>query len=175
MTNKIKRVALIGPESTGKTTLCQELADHFKTHWVPEYARDYMARLHRDYTLDDIEHCSKKQLEREDELLQEAKQFLFSDTELIIAKVWCEDVFKICPAWMEKKIIEKKYDLYLLASPDLPFVPDSVRENPKRRDYFFSLYKQELEKRKFDFSIIDGKGTTRFKNALKAITKKFPN
>lgn len=173
MTEKIKRIALIGPESTGKTTLCKQLAEHFQTVCVPEYAREYIEKLNRQYTLDDIELCARKQLELEDELAQRAKQFLFSDTELIIAKVWCEDVFKTCPQWIEEEISKRKYDLFLLTFPDLPFEDDPVRENPHRRDYFFELYKSELEKRKFGYAIIKGKGNARFENALNSISEKF--
>jgi NadR type nicotinamide-nucleotide adenylyltransferase len=173
MIDKIKRIALIGPESTGKTTLCKELAEHSKTVWVPEYSRGHVAQLHNPYTLNDIEFCAKKQLESEDELLSEATDFIFSDTELIVAKVWCEDVFKICPPWIEEEILKRKYDLYLLTYPDLPFIEDPVRENPFRREYFYSLYKTELEKRNFNFVIVTGTGSNRFKNARKAIAGRF--
>jgi len=171
MNHKIKRIGLIGPESTGKTTLCEQLADHFKTVWVPEYARGYIEKLNRAYTIQDIELCANKQLEQEDALLQKANHFIFSDSELIVAKVWCEDVFKTCPEWIEKEIPERKYDLYLLTFPDLPFKEDPVRENPHRREYFFELYKSELEKRKFDFELVTGIGDARFENALMAMTR----
>lgn len=171
MSNKIKRIALIGPEATGKTTLCKQLAKHFKTVWVPEYARAYGEKLSRPYTIQDIELCAKMQLEQEDDLLEKANHFIFSDTELIVAKVWCEDVFKICPEWIEKEITKRKYDLYLLTFPDLLFKEDRVRENPKRRDYFFELYKNELEKRKFSFEIVTDSGKSRFEKAFTAITK----
>ena len=165
---------MIGPESTGKTTLCRAMAEHFQTQWVPEYSRDFVENIQRTYTLADIEYCTKKQLEAEDNILQISNQFIFCDTELIIAKVWCEDIFDFCPAWIEKAITDKEYDLYLLTSPDLPFVHDPVRENADRRNYFFTLYKQELEKRSFSFSIIQGAGNRRFENALKTISGKFP-
>jgi NadR type nicotinamide-nucleotide adenylyltransferase len=173
MTDKIKRIALIGPESTGKTTLCNELAHYFKTVWVPEYSREYIERLHRSYTLDDIEFCTKKQLELEDLLLQTANEFIFCDTELIVAKVWCEDVFKYCPDWIEAELAQRKYDLYLLTCADLPYIEDPVRENPLRREYFFGLYKDELEKRNFDFEMVTGTGNNRFKNALQIIMDRF--
>lgn len=168
---KIKRIALIGPESTGKTTLCEQLSNHFKTVWVPEYSRDYVSKLNRTYTLQDIELCTKKQMEKEDELMQKANQFIFADTELIVAKIWCEDVFNSCPAWIENEIGKRKFDLYLLTYPDLQFEADPVRENPHRRKYFFDLYKSELEKRNFDFEIIRGKGSSRFQNSLEAINR----
>jgi len=168
---KLKRIALIGPESTGKTTLCNELAKYFQTVWVPEFSRSYMETLKRPYTLEDIEYCTKKQLEEENRLIPQANQFIFADTELIVAKVWCEDVFHICPPWIEVEIEKRKYDLYLLTFPDLPFAEDPVRENPRRREYFYQLYKDELEKRKCNFEIIRGTGGERFENCLSCIRK----
>lgn len=172
MTKKIKRIALIGPESTGKTTLCEQLAAHYKTVWVSEYARGYVEKFNRPYTIQDVELCAKRQLEQEDKFLQRANQYIFSDTELIVSKVWSEDVFKSCPDWMEKEILKRKYDLYLLTFPDLPFKEDPVRENQHRRAYFFELYQSELERRNFSFEIVTGIGEVRLENALKAIQNK---
>jgi len=172
--NTIKRIALIGPESTGKTTLCRELAGHFHSVWVPEFSRNYMETLQRPYTLDDIEYCTRQQLAEEDRLLPQANQFLFSDTELIVAKVWCEDVFHSCPPWIEQEIPKRKYDLYLLTFPDLPFTEDPVRENPHRRDYFFDWYLRELEARGFECEIVRGSGALRVENAVKSVGKISP-
>ena len=119
MSDKIKRIALVGPESSGKTTLCKELAAHYKTLGVPEFSRDYVAKLGRKYSLEDIEHCYEEQLKQENELYKTANQFLFVDTELIVAKVWSEDVFKRVPKWIEENIEPSKYDLYLLTYYDL--------------------------------------------------------
>ena len=170
----IKRIALIGPESTGKTTLCRELAVHFHTHWVPEFARAYIGSIGRTYNLQDIEYCAREQLKAEEKETEHAARLLFCDTELIIARVWCEDVFKKVPAWLEEKILTHRYDLYLLAYPDLPFVEDPVRENPHRRTFFFDWYKRELEERNFLYEVIAGEGKQRFLNALGAIQKHFP-
>jgi NadR type nicotinamide-nucleotide adenylyltransferase len=166
---EIIRIALIGPESSGKTTLCNELAEYFHTCQVPEFARDYISNLNRSYTKEDIIYCAEKQLESEDKLIKNANKILFSDTELIICKVWLMDVFGECPEWIEQKINENKYDLYLLTSPDLPFISDAVRENPLRRQYFFEWYKAELEKRTFPYKIIDGQNKERFNEAIESI------
>ncbi len=172
MKSNIKRIALTGPESSGKTTLCRELAKHYQTVWVPEFAREYVAHIGRKYTLEDIEHCYKEQLKEEERLLQEAHQYIFIDTELITAKVWSEDVFKKVPQWIEENIELAKYDLYLLTSHDLPWQQDPVRENPHRREFFFEWYKRELEERHFPFSIISGNGNERLLNAVSAIVGK---
>ena len=171
MNTELFRVALIGPESTGKSTICEELAKYFNTKWVHEYARDYLSKLNRRYTKEDIIYCAKKQLAIEAELESDANKILFSDTELINYKVWLLDVFGECPDWIEKEIINKKYSLYLLTNPDIPFVDDSVRENPYRRDYFYEWYKAELEKRNFPFEIIKGTGVERITNAIQIVKK----
>ena len=172
---KIKRIALIGPESSGKTTLSKRLAEQYKTLWVPEYARDYVKTLNRPYTADDILIIAKEQLKAEEQLLLKANKLLFIDTEFIIAKIWCEDIFGFCPLWITEKLEEKKYDLYLLTKPDLPWEQDPVRENSKRRDYFFNLYLDEIEKRKFNYEIISGSEEDRFSNAVHAVEKFLKN
>lgn len=165
----LKKVALIGPESTGKSELSEKLAKYFSTEWVEEYARNYVATLNRPYTLDDIITISKKQLEIEKEKEKKANQILFIDTELIIAKVWAEDVFKTCPDFIQNALNKQNYDLYLLTYPDIPWEPDGVRENPHRREYFFTIYKNELISRRFNFVEIYGIGETRLQNAIKSI------
>src|SRR5690348_14954612 len=106
--------------------MCALLAAHFKTVWVPEMSREYIASLNRKYTLEDIEHCTTSQLEEEESLSKKANGFLFCDSEMIIAKVWCEDVFKTIPGWIEEKVKTNLYSLHLLMKPDIPFVQDPV-------------------------------------------------
>ena len=160
---------MIGPESTGKTSLCLQLAEYFNTVCIPEFAREYIASLNRPYTKSDVLYCAEMQLKSEDVLSVHAKKYLFVDTELINIKIWLLDKYGDCPAWIENKIEEKKYDLYLLTSPDVPFVVDPVRENPDRRDYFFDIYLHELESHGLRYEIITGFGQKRFDSSLKVI------
>lgn len=169
MNPPIKKIALIGPESTGKSSLAKRLSEFFKTSWVPEFARGYISSLDRKYTLEDIEYCAKEQLVIEEREEKKANRFLFCDTELIIARVWCEDVFKTVPGWMEEKIQTHRYDLFLLTDFDIPFRQDDVRENPHRRKFFFEWYRRELDRRNFPYEIISGDGEQRFSNALSAV------
>ena len=171
MKPELFRVALIGPESTGKTTLCKELAEYYNTCWVPEYARELISKLNRPYTKEDIIFCAEQQLKSEKQIALKANKILFSDSEFIILKVWLLDVFGECPEWIEKNIAENKYDLYLLTSPDIPFIDDPVRENPNRRQFFFEWYKSELDKRKFRYEIIEGLKESRIKNAIQSVKK----
>lgn len=160
----IIRVAMIGPESVGKTTLSRRLADHYHTVFVPEFARDYIGNLQRPYTCDDILYCIDEQIKHEEKLIPQANKIIFSDTETIISHVWLQDVFNICDHKIEDKIIRYQYDLYLLLKPDIPFIKDPLRENPERREYFFDWYKRELEKRNFNYEIISGE--SRFEDAI---------
>lgn len=169
----IRRVAILGAESTGKTTLARSLAVRYHTHWVPEYSREYMARNPGDYTADDIVRMTKIQVEQENELLRRSEKILFADTELIIAKVWCEDVFGFCPEWIAEALVPNHYDLYLLTANDLPWVPDPVRVNPQRRGYFYEWYRRELEQYGFAYEIISGRHEMRLFNAIQAIEKHF--
>jgi NadR type nicotinamide-nucleotide adenylyltransferase len=165
----IIRIALIGPESTAKSTLAEALAHHYKTLWIKEYSREYLASLKKKYTLDDVLKISQEQLEQEKRALGNANRFLFADTELIISKVWCEDVFKTCPDWINTHLIEYKYDLYLLTYPDLPWLQDAVRENPERRTFFYDWYERELKAIHADYAVIKGTGEARFNNCITAI------
>ncbi|MCU0433073.1 MAG: ATP-binding protein [Bacteroidia bacterium] len=169
----IKRVALLGAESTGKTTLARALALRFNTVWVPEYAREYMSLHPGEYTADDVEDIAREQLRNEDELAVRARGLLITDTEFITSAVWCEDVFGYCPKWISEKITEHRYDLYLLTSNDLAWVPDPVRVNSQRRDYFYNWYKRLLEQNNLPHEIIKGRYEARLMCAITAIRKHF--
>jgi NadR type nicotinamide-nucleotide adenylyltransferase len=169
----VKKIAVLGAESTGKTTLARSLALRFQTVWVPENAREYMNVNAGEYTLDDIETISREQLAQEKRLETSANGFLFVDTELIISKVWCMDVFGKCPEWIEKGISSTEYDLYLLTANDLPWVADPVRVNSQRRDYFFNWYKRELDNHSLPYEVITGRYEARLLSAINAIRKHF--
>ena len=165
----IIRIALIGPESTAKSKLSVGLAKYYKTIGIPEYARNYLKNREKNYTLDDILIISKAQLNMEQQSLSKANTFIFADTELIISKVWCEDVFKTCPEWISENSIKNKYDLYLLTYPDLQWKQDVLRENPHRRQFFFDWYERELKNINAHYVIIKGEGAARLKNCIEAI------
>jgi NadR type nicotinamide-nucleotide adenylyltransferase len=166
----VLRIAAIGPESTGKTTLCRQLASCFQTVWVPEFARTYLPTLERPYEKADVLYCAAMQIRKEDEALGQANRFLFSDTELINIKCWLLDKYGECPEWVEKKIAERRYDFYLLTAPDIPFIPDPLRENPDRREYFFQKYKAELEARSFPFLLVSGDENKRLTECISVIS-----
>jgi len=168
-TEPIIRIALIGPESTSKSTLSEKLAAHYKTVFVKEYSREYLKNIGREYTLDDVITIAKAQQEQENALLLKANKLLFADTELIVSKVWCEDVFDTTPEWISENILPYKYDLYLLTYYDLPWEADPVRENPHRREFFFDWYERELKLTGAEYVVIKGIGEERFEAAVRAI------
>jgi len=172
--SNIIRIAITGPESCGKTTLAKQLAKEYDTVWVPEYAREYLDNLGRDYVYDDLEEIAKGQIRQEFKLMQDANKFIFADTELIVIKIWSLHKYKTCSNFILNAIEENPFDLYLLTYPDLEWEFDPLRELPSEelRKEVFDMYIKELENYGFRYEIIKGRGEERFKNA-KAIVEKY--
>jgi len=168
--SKIIRIAVTGPECTGKTTLTQQLAAHFGTIYVPEYARDYIADLCRPYTYDDVLHIAEVQRRQAHEFVRQASRVLFFDTYLIITKVWFDVVFGRHPEWIEEELSRKTIDFFLLCDTSIPWKADPVRENGgEMREKLFRMYKLELEKRNCPYTIITGTGQPRLNSAIQAV------
>ncbi len=163
------RIAFIGPESTGKSSLSAQLAHHYKTKWVAEFSRDYISKLNRPYHYEDVLHCIKMQIAEEKKIMDSASLLYFTDNEVINGKIWLLDKYNEYPDWIDLEIKENPYDLYLLTYPDIEFIADEVRENENRRMYFYEWYKRELDKYRFNYIIIKGTGAQRFQNVLKAV------
>ncbi|NSW44615.1 MAG: ATP-binding protein [Bacteroidales bacterium] len=159
---------IIGPESTGKTMLCQQLADYFNGAWIPEYARTYIEQLNRPYTYDDVIHIAKKQIEIEQQFVTD-KKYVFIDTDVIITKVWLQHVFKNSPVWIDEYLKHAYRKAYLLTYPDLPWEFDPVRENPHLREYLFNWYEKEIKAIHAKYVIIKDKEKQRIMNAIKYI------
>lgn len=164
------RIVVTGPESTGKTTLAMQLSDHFEGKYIPEFAREYIEKLPRHYTFEDVEAIAREQVSQYDETEEESGKFYFFDTWLIITKVWFHWVYRKQPDWLEDKIVGYPIDLYLLCRPDLPWEADAVRENGgENRLLLFEQYRSELIHYGFNFVEIEGSGDQRLKNAVTAI------
>jgi len=164
------RIGITGPECTGKSTLAAGLAAHYHTAYIPEYAREYIESLHRPYTYDDVVHIAERQVSDEKAYARKAKRILFYDTYLIITKVWFSVVFNRMPEWIDKVLKRHPLHLFLLCDTDIPWFPDKVRENGgEMRERLFQMYRQELEKYGFRYSVIRGKGDRRLQNAIKAV------
>ncbi|MBT9391891.1 ATP-binding protein [Hymenobacter sp. NST-14] len=164
------RVALTGPESTGKTTLSRLLAEHYRTSWVPEYARHYLERHGANYTISDLEQIAQGQLRAEDEAFREARHrgypVVFCDTDLLVIKIWAEHAFGYCPDWILRRLEQQQYDLILLLNVDLPWQPDPLREHPHHRQYFFDLFQRELRGQLSNFAEISGLPAQRLEQSI---------
>jgi NadR type nicotinamide-nucleotide adenylyltransferase len=186
----VKKIVVIGPESTGKSTLCQMLAVHYQTVWVKEYAREYLLKNGTEYSFENLLDIAKGQIALEDAALNLISNNsgildisaanspftihhppLFFDTNMYVMKVWCEFVFGKCHHWILNKIVERKYDLYLLCNIDLPWVKDELREYPDlvTREKLYHHYKDIMINQQVPWIDISGNYDERLQKAIKAV------
>lgn len=187
-----RKIVVIGPESTGKSTLCKQLAAHYNSGWVAEYAREYLTKNGTSYTYDNLLDIAKGQIAAEDLIVERwaladkslheqstgscgqttnNKQLLFIDTDMYVMKVWCEFVFDKCHHWILNRIAERKYDLYLLCNTDLPWVKDELREYPEleRRQELYRHYKDIMINQQIPWIDISGNYEERLQKAITAV------
>lgn len=169
-TGRLMRIVLTGSECTGKSTLAADLALHYSTVYVPEYARSYVEGLKQPYCYDDVVHIAETQIKEVAEYSRFANKFLFLDTYLIITKIWLKVVFGYYPQWIDQELRNEKIDLYLLCNTDIPWVKDTVRENGgEMREKLHGMYLDELLENGLNFEIINGIGPQRLQNAIHAV------
>jgi len=178
----LKKIVVIGPESTGKSTLCRDLAAHYHTKWVPEYARQYLLAHGMSYTYDDLLTIARGQLAQEEEyvsgqlsVVSEEKdiRYLFVDTDMYVMKVWCEYVFGKCHPWILEQIQTRHYDGYLLCKTDLPWVKDELREypDPVTREKLFQIYRDCMIHQLTPWAEISGPADQRLLSAVRILNK----
>lgn len=167
----MKKIVIIGPESTGKSTLCTQLAAHYDTVWCPEYAREYLLKNGKEYNYTDLLTIAQGQQALEDELADQANRFYFIDTNQYVMKVWCEVVYQQCHPWILQQIAERSYDLYLLCDVDLPWIADELREYPdlQMRQQLFTMYKDLLIQDGTPWATISGTEDERLQTAIRQI------
>jgi len=168
----VKKIVVIGPESTGKSTLCEQLATHYKTKWVPEYAREYLLQHGMNYTYDDLLTIAKGQVALEEKYIASSSGSpLFIDTDQYVMKVWCEFVFGNCHSWILEQIANRTYDLYLLCNIDLPWTKDELREYPdvESRSRLYNIYKDILINQATPWKEISGTNDQRLQAAVNIV------
>ncbi|MCZ4223843.1 ATP-binding protein [Pedobacter rhodius] len=170
MNKSIKKIALVGPESTGKSTMSQLLAKYYKVSWVPEYARYYCENLNAPYTLQDELNMYYGQLALEDAILVTTENdFIICDTTFLTVKIWSDEVLGETPQLVLDALPEHPYDLYLLMDIDLPWQDDPLRDFPNQSTYFMEVWHKELKALDANYKVISGTGDIRFENAKAAI------
>lgn len=182
----MKKIVVIGPESTGKSILCEQLAAHYNTDWVKEYAREYLLKNGTNYTFETLLDIAKGQIEGEqlavdrwpltekstgEQRTSINDQPLFIDTDMYVMKVWCEFVFEKCHHWILNRIAERKYDLYLLCNIDLPWVKDELREHPdlESRRVLYHYYKDIMVNQNVPWTDISGNYEERLQKAIASV------
>jgi NadR type nicotinamide-nucleotide adenylyltransferase len=166
----IKRVALVGPESCGKSYLSEKLAAHFNTVFVEEYGRTYCEKFGMDSSPLDFAHLAGGQLYLEEEMAKKANRVLFCDTELLVTQIWSEIYFQgQCQPWIMWANHERRYDLFLLLKPDLPWVDDGLRMFEAQREWMFERLRKELECRSLPYQLISGGFEERTQAAISAV------
>jgi NadR type nicotinamide-nucleotide adenylyltransferase len=163
-----KRILILGPESTGKSTLAEDLAKHFGEPWVPEFAREYLEKIERPYRYEDLSEIGRGQVASEDLLAEKAEKFLFVDTDLRVIHIWSEHRFGKTDPWVLDQMAERKYDLILLTDTDLPWTPDPMREYPEleMRQYFFEKYLNLAKVSGLLYAVVSGDRNARREKAI---------
>ena len=171
LVSKPKRILILGPESTGKSTLAEKLAEHYAEPWVPEVAREYLEQLDRPYGYDDLLQIGRQQMQLEDEMAAGAKNHLFCDTDLRVIQVWSQHRFGKVDPWVLEEIARRTYDLILLCAPDLPWQEDPLREHPEleMRQQFFDVYQQLTQASGFPWVLISGDTAERLSTAIQEV------
>ncbi|WP_282075095.1 ATP-binding protein [Maribacter aquivivus] len=170
----VLKVVLFGPESTGKTTLSEQLARHYHTVWVPEYARDYLQdkwnNERKTCEPHDLLPIAAGQMRMENNLTKKATDILICDTDLLETKVYSEAYYiGNCDPVLEKYALENTYDLYLLTYIDIPWEADDLRDKPDEREQMFNYFKDTLEKYGKNFITLKGNKKERLQKAINHI------
>ena len=160
------RIAITGPESSGKTTLCLSLAEHFNVASIPEFARVYLERTEGDYEQSDLDQIAEGQLES---IVSSSNKVDICDTDFSVLEIWSQYKYGNVSVPIQKLVEQDLFDLHILCTPDIPWEEDPLRENADNRDQLFELYKASLKKYNKNFIIVSGEHESRLEKSLQVI------
>ncbi|WP_350558273.1 ATP-binding protein [Psychrobacter sp. CAL346-MNA-CIBAN-0220] len=171
-------VAILGAESTGKTTLCRDLATHFGSLWVPEHMRTYLQNKwnieRKTCTWDDLLPIAQGQIELEHKLALQAEQtgsYLFCDTSLFELMVYANWYYGDCPDAITQAALAHHYDLILLTEVDIPWVADDLRDSPHEREEISARFANELTRHDKQFRYVGGNRDDRVLQVVESLNK----
>lgn len=165
----LQRIVVTGSECTGKTTLAAQLATHYRTLWVPEYSRKYADLKAGELEYSDVEPIARGQIAAEEACMAQADGVLIQDTDLLSTVVYSYHYYEACPEWVEQTAHERIAPLYLLLHPDVPWIPDGVRDRGHKRDEMHRLFHEALLRWQARTVDITGNWSARFETARQAI------
>lgn len=169
---KLVKLAIVGPECSGKTTLAAALSAEWNEPYVEEYSREYLENLGRNYNQDDLLEIAKGQLEKEYQVAEGANHFLICDTNTLVVKIWAEVRFGRAQNWIERQFLEKPYQLYILCGHQgIEWEDDELRENPDDREMLYDLYKKALVKAGKQFIEVEGTTQERIERIHKTLKR----
>lgn len=159
------KIVLTGPESSGKTTLAIDLSRHFHAAMVPEMARSYLGDGRDKYEYGDLLEIARLQVAEEERLAMSGSDLLICDTDLLTIKIWSLDKFGRCDPWILAQIAARRYDMHFLCTPDFPWQPDPLREDPGRRAFLFDWYRRELTGADIHLTVLQGPHAQRLRES----------
>jgi HTH-type transcriptional regulator, transcriptional repressor of NAD biosynthesis genes len=172
-----KRICVVGAESTGTTTLAQDLAKYYQTVWVPEYGREYCEGIEESgedswthkWRNEEFVHIARTQQDREDLMACQSNRVLICDTNAFATSLWHERYLGARSREVEAIVAGGHCDLYLLTDCDIPFVQDGLRDGESIRQWMTDRFRNELEIRKWQWLIVSGSRDQRLVRATTTI------
>lgn len=167
------KIAVTGPESTGKSRICEAYGEKLNAMVVPEFARLWLeSKPNYRYTFEDVEWMAQEQFRLQSEALQSEAHLVLFDTDLLVCRVWMEVVFGHCPKWIAEESERNAFDFTFLMDIDLAWKDDPLREHPHLRDELFFRYLNVLENSKRPFGIVSGTAAERYENSISLLKNK---
>lgn len=160
-------VSIVGPESTGKTSLAKELASIHRGVWLPEYARTFLKDAH--YTEEQVHIVAREQLNRELDFVCARPRFGVLDSDGVVLRVWFAEKYGHVPAYVDRHLQQQATRIYLLTYPDLPWEFDPQRESRTDLSRLFEVYEEVLSKLGFQYAIVKGEGRERTRRAINCL------
>jgi len=160
------KIAITGPESSGKTTLSQSLSEHYNVAFIPEFARDYLEQIKGEYSQSDLDEIAQGQLKT---IVSSHNEIDICDSDFSVLEIWSNYKYGNVSDYIAELVKKELFDLHILCTPDIPWEEDVLRENPDNRDELFEIYKKSLNKHNKNYIIVSGDHKNRIKKSLQSI------